>query len=36
METDKLLPIDTLGLVMINHGEQFGPDSSFGKFFFEL
>ena len=31
-ETDKLLPIDTLGLVMINHGEEFGRDSSFGKF----
>lgn len=30
-ETDKLLPIDTLGLVMINHGEEFGGDSSFGK-----
>lgn len=33
-ETDKLLPIDTLGLVMINHGEQFGADSSFGMSFF--
>jgi ABC-type tungstate transport system permease subunit len=31
-ETDKLLPIDTLGLVMISHGEEFGPDSSFGEF----
>lgn len=31
-ETDKLLPIDTLGLVMINHGGEFGGDSSFGKF----
>jgi hypothetical protein len=29
---DKLLPIDTLGLVMINHGEEFGQDSSFGEF----
>ena len=31
-ETEKLLPIDTLGLVMIGHGEEFGPDSSFGEF----
>ena len=31
-ETDKLLPIDTLGLVMISHGEEFAPDSSFGEF----
>jgi hypothetical protein len=30
--TEKLLPIDTLGLVMINHGEEFGQDSSFGAF----
>ncbi|KAF8809813.1 BAR-domain-containing protein [Phlegmacium glaucopus] len=29
--TDKLLPIDALGLVMINHGEEFGGDSSFGR-----
>jgi hypothetical protein len=32
METEKLLPIDTLGLVMIDHGEEFGQDSSFGAF----
>ena len=31
-EKEKLLPIDTLGLVMISHGEEFGPDSSFGSF----
>jgi hypothetical protein len=31
-ETEKLMPIDTLGLVMISHGEEFGPDSSFGEF----
>ena len=31
-ETEKLLPIDSLGLVMIGHGEEFGPDSSFGEF----
>ena len=30
--TEKLLPIDTLGLVMISHGEEFGQDSSFGAF----
>ena len=30
--TEKLLPIDTLGLVMISHGEEFGQDSAFGAF----
>ena len=29
---EKLLPIDTLGLAMINHGEEFGQESSFGVF----
>lgn len=28
----KQLPIETLGLVMCTHGEQFGEDSAFGKF----
>ncbi|GLB44558.1 putative BAR domain containing protein [Lyophyllum shimeji] len=28
--TEKLLPIDMLGIVMIVHGEQFGDDSAFG------
>ena len=30
-EDEKLLPIDTLGIVMIQHGGQFGEDSTFGK-----
>jgi hypothetical protein len=30
---DKLLPIDALGIVMRNHGEEFGDDSIFGKLF---
>jgi hypothetical protein len=29
--TEKLLPIDTLGLIMMNHSD-FGQDSSFGTF----
>lgn len=29
-ETEKLLPIDALGVVMIRHGEEFGDDSAFG------
>ena len=32
-ESEKLLPVDILGVVMINHGEEFGEDSSFGKLF---
>jgi hypothetical protein len=31
-DSDKLLPIDTLGIVMILHGEEFGDDSAFGMF----
>ena len=27
---EKLLPIDSLGVVMIQHGEEFGDDSAFG------
>ena len=27
---DKLLAIDALGVVMIQHGEEFGDDSAFG------
>jgi hypothetical protein len=27
---EKLLPIDALGIVMRNHGEEFGEDSAFG------
>ncbi|KAF8908799.1 hypothetical protein CPB85DRAFT_767226 [Mucidula mucida] len=29
-ESDKLLPVDTLGVIMIIHGEEFGEDSAFG------
>ncbi|KAF5327946.1 hypothetical protein D9758_016777 [Tetrapyrgos nigripes] len=29
-EPEKLLPIDSLGIVMITHGEEFGPQSNFG------
>lgn len=31
---EKLLSIDALGVVMIQHGEEFGDDSAFGEFFF--
>lgn len=27
---EKLLAIDALGIVMIQHGEEFGDDSAFG------
>ncbi|WAQ89546.1 hypothetical protein PtA15_11A236 [Puccinia triticina] len=30
-ETGKVLPIDGLGLVLANHGDEFGSDSSFGE-----
>ncbi|KAI6011431.1 hypothetical protein EDC04DRAFT_2905496 [Pisolithus marmoratus] len=30
-ETDKLMPIDALGIVMVSHGEEFGEDSAFGS-----
>jgi hypothetical protein len=29
-ETEKLMPLDALGIVMISHGEEFGDDSTFG------
>ncbi|KAG1750385.1 uncharacterized protein EDB91DRAFT_1107120 [Suillus paluster] len=29
-EMDKLMPLDTLGIVMISHGDEFGDDSAFG------
>ncbi|KAG5733819.1 Meiotically up-regulated gene 137 protein [Termitomyces sp. T112] len=29
-DSEKMLPIDTLGIVMIVHGEEFGDDSAFG------
>ncbi|KAJ3969487.1 hypothetical protein EV361DRAFT_999069 [Lentinula raphanica] len=30
-DPEKLLPLDTLGIVMINHGDEFGTDSEFGS-----
>ncbi|KAJ7785276.1 hypothetical protein DFH07DRAFT_935054 [Mycena maculata] len=30
-DPEKLLPLDTLGIVMIIHGEEFGSDSPFGN-----
>jgi hypothetical protein len=27
---EKLLPIESLGRVMVAHGEEFGPDSAYG------
>ena len=29
-DAEKLLPIDTLGVVMITHGEEFSENSVFG------
>ncbi|KAG2133790.1 uncharacterized protein EDB93DRAFT_1173466 [Suillus bovinus] len=29
-ETEKLMPLDALGIVMISHGDEFGDDSAFG------
>jgi hypothetical protein len=29
-DAEKLLPIDTLGIVMIIHGEEFGTESAYG------
>jgi hypothetical protein len=29
-DAEKLLPIDTLGVVMITHGEEFSENSAFG------
>lgn len=33
---EKLLSIDALGVVMIQHGEEFGDESAFGTFFHSL
>ncbi|KAF9074886.1 hypothetical protein BDP27DRAFT_1316132 [Rhodocollybia butyracea] len=30
-DPEKLLPLDTLGIVMITHGDEFGSDSEFGS-----
>jgi hypothetical protein len=29
-ETEKLLPLDAQGIVMIQHGEEFGEESAYG------
>lgn len=29
-DAEKLLPIDTLGIVMITHGQEFNENSTFG------
>lgn len=31
-DAEKLMPVDTLGIVMIIHGEEFGEDSPFGGY----
>jgi len=31
-DAENMLPVDILGVVMIQHGEQFGDDSYFGVF----
>ena len=31
-DAEKLLPVDTFGIVMIIHGEEFAQDSPFGLF----
>ena len=35
-EGEKMLPVDSLGIVMIVHGEEFGEDSIFGVCFDHL
>ncbi|KAF5388481.1 hypothetical protein D9757_004716 [Collybiopsis confluens] len=35
-EPEKLLPLDTLGVVMINHGEEFPEESEFGSSLIKL
>ncbi|KAF9007018.1 hypothetical protein BDQ17DRAFT_1389154 [Cyathus striatus] len=35
-DTDKLLPIDTLGVIMIIHGEEYGEESPFGTAMVQL
>lgn len=30
-ETEKLMPLDALGIVMVTHGEEYGDDSAFGE-----
>ena len=31
-EKEKFLPLDALGIVMIQHGEEFGEESAYGAF----
>jgi hypothetical protein len=33
-DAEKLLPIDTLGVIMITHGEEFSENSAFGMLHF--
>lgn len=35
-DAEKLLPIDTLGIVMITHGEEIGDTTAFGAFYSAL
>lgn len=30
-ETEKLIPLDALGIVMVTHGEEYSDDSAFGE-----
>lgn len=30
-DNEKYLPVDALGIVMLQHGEEFGSDSAFGE-----
>ncbi|KAF7975976.1 hypothetical protein HWV62_8122 [Athelia sp. TMB] len=30
--SEKLLPVDALGIVMLKHGQEFGEDSAYGEF----
>jgi len=30
-ETEKLMPLDALGIVMVTHGEEYGDESAFGE-----
>lgn len=30
-ETQKLMALDALGIVMVTHGEEYGDDSAFGE-----
>ncbi len=32
LPNDKLLPLDAFGVIMIQHGEEFGDESAFGTY----